>query len=216
MFQADRRGHAPVRGYSRRIWVSLTARGRTFRDMTNVAHVLTDAEFAVLLETGPDASVVTDVHGSVLLVNAQTEELFGYDREELVGKDVETLIPERYRSLRPMGARRKLYGLRKDGSEFSVEISLTPFRSGNRLWVFAAIPERTDRSGAEAMLRRSESYLAAAQKLTHTGSWAWNPRQDRLLHCSEEVFRIYGMDPGNGVPTFDLLLRSVHRTIVTE
>ena len=89
--------------------------------MTNVPHVLTDAEFAVLLETGPDALVVTDVHGSVLLVNAQIEELFGYDRGELVGTDVETLIPERYRSLRPMGARRQLYGLRKDGSEFSVE-----------------------------------------------------------------------------------------------
>ena len=67
--------------------------------MTNVPHVLTDAEFAVLLETGPDALVVTDVHGSVLLVNAQTTELFGYDQEELVGKDVEALIPERYRSL---------------------------------------------------------------------------------------------------------------------
>jgi PAS domain S-box-containing protein len=178
--------------------------------MTKVVHVLTDAEFEVLLEAGPDALVVTDVHGSVLLVNAQTEELFGYNREELVGKDVETLIPERYRSLRPMGARRQLYGLRKDGSEFSVEISLTPFRSGNRLWAFAAIRDRIDGNGAEAMLRRSESYLAAAQKLTHTGSSAWNPRQDRLLHCSEEVFRIYGMDPGNGLPTFEMLSQRVH------
>src|SRR6516165_1132307 len=70
--------------------------------MTNVAHVLTDAEFAALLEAGPDALVVTDVHGSVLLVNAQTEKLFGYDRKELIGKEVETLIPERYRSLRPI------------------------------------------------------------------------------------------------------------------
>ena len=119
--------------------------------MTNVAHVLTDAEFAVLLEAGPDALVVTDVHGSVLLVNAQIEELFGYDRKELIGKAIETLIPERYRSLRPIGAGRKLHGLRKDGSEFAVEISLTPFRSGNRLWAFAAIRDRIDRNGAEAM-----------------------------------------------------------------
>src|SRR5215831_140690 len=138
MFQADRRGSRAIERYSRRIWVSLTARGRTFRDMTNVAHVLTDAEFAALLEAGPNALVVTDVPGSVLLVNAQAEKLFGYDRKELIGKAIEMLIPERYRSLRPIGAGRKLHGLRKDGSEFSVEISLTPFRSGNRLWVFAA------------------------------------------------------------------------------
>jgi PAS domain S-box-containing protein len=146
-----------------------------------VAHVLTDAEFAVLLEAGSDALVVTDVHGSVLLVNAQTEKLFGYDREELIGREVETLIPERYRSLRPMGAGRKLYGLRKDGSQFSVEISLSPFRSGERLWVFAAIRDRADRTSSGTMLARSEAYLAAAQTLTHTGSWAWDPRQDRLL-----------------------------------
>jgi PAS domain S-box-containing protein len=60
--------------------------------LTNVADILTDAEFAVLLEAGPDALVVTDVHGSVLLVNAQTEELFGYDREELLGKDVGSIL----------------------------------------------------------------------------------------------------------------------------
>ena len=175
-----------------------------------MAHVLTDAEFAALLEAGPDALVVTDVHGSVLLVNAQTEKLFGYDRKELIGKEVETLIPERHRSLRPIGAGRELYGLRKDGSEFSVEISLSPFRSGERLWVFAAIRDSTDRGSAEAMLRRSESYLAAAQKLTHTGSWAWDPRHDKLLHCSAEVFRIYEIDSGSGVPTFEMLSQRVH------
>ena len=175
-----------------------------------MAHVLTDAEFAALLEAGPDALVVTDVHGSVLLVNAQTEKLFGYDRKELIGKEVETLIPERYRSLRPMGAGRELYGLRKDGSEFSVEISLSPFRSGERLWVFASIRDKTDRTSSETMLARSESYLAAAQKLTHTGSWAWDPRHDRLLHCSEEVFRIYGLAPGDGAPTFEMLSQRVH------
>jgi PAS domain S-box-containing protein len=100
-----------------------------------MAHVLTDAEFAALLEAGPDALVVTDGQGSVLQVNAQTEKLFGYDRGELIGKEVERLIPERYRSLRPMGAGRELYGLRKDGSEFSVEISLSPLRSGTAVGI---------------------------------------------------------------------------------
>ena len=127
----------------------LTAR-RTTMD-GRLSHVLTDSEFAALLEAGPDALVVTDVPGSVLLANAQAEKLFGYDRRELIGKAIETLIPERYRSLRPIGAGRKLHGLRKDGSEFSVELSLTPFRSGNRLWVFAATRDSADPNSAEAM-----------------------------------------------------------------
>ena len=175
-----------------------------------MAHVLTDAEFAALLEAGPNALVVTDVPGNVLLMNAQAERLFGYDRKELTGKAIETLIPERHRSLRPIGAGRKLVGLRKDGSEFPVEISLTPFRSGDRLWVFAATSDSADPNRADAMLRRSESYLAAAQRLTQNCSWAWDPRHDRLLHCSEEVFRIYGLDAENDVPTYEMLLQRIH------
>ena len=130
-----------------------------------MAHVLTDAEFAALLEAGPNALVVTDVPGNVLLMNAQAERLFGYDRKELTGKAIETLIPERHRSLRPIGAGRKLVGLRKDGSEFPVEISLTPFRSGDRLWVFAATSDSADPNSADAMLRRSVSLFGRCAKV---------------------------------------------------
>jgi PAS domain S-box-containing protein len=58
--------------------------------------------------------------------------------------------------------------------------------------------------------RRSEAYLAEAQSLTHTGSWAWDPRTNKMLHCSEEVFRIYGLQPREGLPSFEMLLQLIH------
>lgn len=193
----------------------------------------TDNEFRALVEAAPDAMVAMDEYGVITLVNDQTERLFGYQRSELLGKPVEELIPERYRAahihhrrtygesprLRPMGAGRELYGVRKDGSEFPVEVSLSPVRSPAGTIVFSAIRDVTDRKQAEATLRRSEAYLAEAQRLTCTGSWAWDSRQDKMLHCSEEIFRIYGLEPEDGLPSYEMLSQRIHpedRDRVTE
>jgi signal transduction histidine kinase len=77
----------------------------------------------------------------------------------------------------------------------------------------------TERKHAEDALRRSEAYLAEAQRLTHTGIWAWDPRSDRMMHCSEEIFRIYALDPADGMPDFETLFQRVHpedRDLVRE
>lgn len=116
-------------------------------------------KFRALLETAPDAIVIIDGSGSIRLVNAQTERLFGYQRESLIGKSIEVLIPERLRDrhtghrtgyfrsskVREMGAGLELLGRRKDGTEFPVEISLSPLETEEGVWASAAVRDVTDR-----------------------------------------------------------------------
>ena len=86
---------------------------------------------------------------------------------------------------------------RKDGSRVPVLIGGATFEEGGNQGV-AFVLDLTERKCAEQALVRSEAYLAETQKLTHTGSWAWDARSQKVLYCSEEMFRIYGLDPQAG------------------
>jgi PAS domain S-box-containing protein len=119
------------------------------------------------VEAAPNAMVMADSTGQIILVNSQTEKLFGYSREELLGQPVDILVPRKYRGKHPgyrtsfmqdpharsMGAGRDLYGLRKDGSEFPVEIGLNPIQTDQGIWVLSAIVDITERKRAGEMLR---------------------------------------------------------------
>lgn len=140
--------------------------------------LISDAFFRTLLESAPDAMVIVDDRGRIVLVNGQTELMFGYGRDELLGQRVELLLPERLRDvhtqhraayaqdprLRRMGVGLELSALRKDGTEFAVEISLSPLDTPDGILVSSVIRDVTERKIMEQQILAAQQAAERANK----------------------------------------------------
>lgn len=164
-----------------------------------------EQKFRSLLEAAPDAIVIVELSGRIVLVNARTESVFGYPRDELLGQFVDMLVPKRLRGqhrvhregyghspkVRNMGAGLDLYGLRKDGSEFPVEISLSPLETEDGTWVSTAIRDITERRQAESAARlASDRLLSAVESIQ--GMLALYDAEDRLVLCNSACRELIG------------------------
>jgi len=145
-----------------------------------------DAKFEYLLEAAPDAIVIADDTGQIVIVNHQAEALFGYDRAELLGQSIEILLPDQLRAVhtrhranyaaeprtRPMRSGFTLKARRKDGSEFPTEVSLSPLQTEHGLLITSVIRDVTERAQAEAALRRQTRFVELLQEVAVTANQA--------------------------------------------
>jgi PAS domain S-box-containing protein len=147
-----------------------------------------------LLESVPDAIIVVDQRGRMVVVNQRAEEMFGYDRRELIGRSVEMLVPaglrtrhQRQRELfsrqpavRPMACGQGLVVQRKDGSRLPVDISLSPMNAEDETLIVSAVRDRTDRQHIERALRESEERFELAVQGSNAGIWDWDLKADQI------------------------------------
>ncbi|QCP48886.1 PAS domain S-box protein [Trinickia violacea] len=181
-----------------------------------------EAEIRRLVDANIVGILMWDREGRILEANDAFLRMVGYRREDLVSgrlhwtdltppellaHQLEQILPqlEQTGSVQPF---EKEY-LHKEGHRVPVLIGSAAFDNEHRRGV-AFVIDMTERKQAEEELRRSRQYLAEAQMVSHTGSWAWSPVSNAILYWSDECYRVMGHDPAKGLPSFERLVEDVH------
>lgn len=171
--------------------------------------------FRAIGESAQDPIIITDADDHVVYWNPAAERAFGYTQAEIIGQSMhDRLAPERYRDVAKarykhfagtgqgvvLGKTRPLSAMRKDGSEFPVELSISSMRLGGRWHALGIARDISERELIEAALRERGEAFKEAQRLAHVGNWMWQPDTD-MLEWSEELYRIFGRDLGQPAPS---------------
>jgi PAS domain S-box-containing protein len=161
------------------------------------------AELQAILDASPIGIVLFRQDLTVQRCNPAFERLVGWRADDIVGRRIP--LPEEFESL-------EIRIMRKDGSEFDAALACAPLadEQGRPAGFVANIEDISDRKRAEEALRRSEAYLAEAQRLSHTGSWARDIATGELTHASEEYCRLFGLDPQRDRPSSGELYKRIH------
>jgi two-component system, cell cycle sensor histidine kinase and response regulator CckA len=178
-----------------------------------------EARFRIFVDHATDAFFLHDADGIVLDVNEQACTSLGYTRDELIGMSPFEFDVDIDRATMAQFAARLEAGevwsfdthhRRKDGTVFPVEVRVRSFWEGGRRFGVSLARDFTERKRVEEALRRSEAYLAEAQRLGRSGSWAWNVATREFVHWSQEHYRLHGLDPQQGTPSWEAMQQFIH------
>ena len=180
------------------------------------------AQLDQLFQQSPEGVVLLDVEDRIVRINPEFTRIFGYAPDEAIGRLINDLIvPEELRAEAEEYTHRIIHGnpvnaetirLRKDGQRIHISLLAVPISvpGGGQIAEYAIYRDITERRRADEALRRSEGYLAEAQRLSHTGSWAWDSHRKEIIHWSPETFRVFGFDPSGDPVTWQEARSRIH------
>lgn len=182
-----------------------------------------EQRFRQVWQSSLNGLLMVDPQGLIVMINPALQRMFGYENGELTGKTVECLIPDTARDFhmqwrqgfnsspnaRPLAQTRDICGVKKDGSEFFVEVSLSSMIVDDSRYALATVNDITARKNAERALRRSEEQLRLALESANAGTWQWNLKSNENI-WSDKLWQLYGYVDATVEPCFKSWENSIH------